>query len=419
VAVKTSYDTSGYPKMALLVRRPNGTWDDLYPVDEAGTRPLILLDENNDSLTFIYTSGEGNNPIVYQQSSTLGISFGGRKTLRSDSFNDVSSMKSNIEGGFVVIYSNSSAVGGQYCSMVNEAPVVTDIPDQAIAEGASFATINLDDYVSDANNTDAEISWSSYGSASLTVSIVGRVATITTPNADWNGSETITFRATDPGALWDEDAATFTVTGVNDAPVLDPIGPKSTAELVPLLFTATATDVDVPADTLTYSLADGDDGSIPQGAGIGSTSGDFSWTPTEAQGPGTYTLDVCVSDGSLSDCETISVTVSEVATSPVAVPDAYDVEANHILMVAVPGVLANDSDADLPANTLTAIKVTDITHGVLYFYADGMFVYVPEPNWSGIDSFTYKVYDGNSYSDTVAVTITVKPLKVYLPMIYQ
>jgi hypothetical protein len=419
VAVKTSYDTSGYPKMALLVRRPDGAWDDLYPVDETGTRPLVLLDENNDSLAFIYTSAEGNNPIVYKQSSTLGITFGGRKTLTSESFNDVSSMKSNIENGFVVIYSNGAVVGGQYCSMVNEAPVVTDIPDQAIAEGASFATINLDDYVSDANNTDAEISWSSYGSASLTVSIVGRVATITTPNADWNGSETITFRATDPGGLWDEDAVTFTVTAVNDAPVLDPIGPKGTAELVPLLFTATATDVDVPADTLTYSLADGDDGSIPQGAGIDSTSGDFSWTPTETQGPGTYTFDVCVSDGSLSDCETISVTVSEDNTSPVAVPDAYDVEANHILMVAVPGVLANDSDADIPANTLTAIKVTDITHGVLYFYADGMFVYVPEPNWSGIDTFTYKVYDGNSYSDTVAVTITVKPLKVYLPMIYQ
>ena len=26
-AVKTSYDSSGYPKIALLVRRPNGVWD--------------------------------------------------------------------------------------------------------------------------------------------------------------------------------------------------------------------------------------------------------------------------------------------------------------------------------------------------------------------------------------------------------
>ena len=108
VAIKTSYDDSNYPKMALLVRRPDGTWDDLYPVDMTGTRPARLLDENNDSLIFIYTSSDGNNSIVYQQSSTQDIAFEGRRTLRSESFNDVSSMKSNIEDGFVVIYSRSS-----------------------------------------------------------------------------------------------------------------------------------------------------------------------------------------------------------------------------------------------------------------------------------------------------------------------
>ena len=52
---------------------------------------------------------------------------------------------------------------------------------------------------------------------------VYRIATITTPNADWNGSETITFTATDPGALSDSNAATFTVTAINDAPVVSDI----------------------------------------------------------------------------------------------------------------------------------------------------------------------------------------------------
>jgi VCBS repeat-containing protein len=300
---------------------------------------------------------------------------------------------------------------------VNDAPVVMDIPDQTVAEGASFAIFSLDEYVSDVDNTVAEISWSYSGNAHLSVSIVDLVVTITPLDADWNGSETITFRATDPGDLWDEDAATFTVTAVNDAPVLDPIGPKGTAELVPLLFTATATDVDVPADILTYNLADGAGGSVPEGAGIGSTSGDFSWTPTEAQGPGIYTFDVCVSDGSLSDCETISVTVSEVATSPVAVPDAYEVLESGIFMVAAPGVLANDSDADIPADTLTAILVSGTTHGSLTLNADGSFTYNPAAMWSGIDTFTYKVYDGTSYSEVVSVTITVKIVYFYFPMI--
>ena len=70
------------------------------------------------------------------------------------------------------------------------------------------------------DNTDAQMTWTYSGNTQLTVSIVNRVATISIPSADWNGSETITFRATDPGSLYDEDAATFTVTAVNDAPVV-------------------------------------------------------------------------------------------------------------------------------------------------------------------------------------------------------
>ncbi|UCD18590.1 MAG: hypothetical protein JSV44_06720, partial [Candidatus Zixiibacteriota bacterium] len=101
---------------------------------------------------------------------------------------------------------------------VNDAPVVTDIPDQMILEGETFATINLDDYVSDADNADAEMIWTATGNTDLTVDIVDRVATIIIPDENWYGFETITFRATDPGDLFDEDAATFTVTAVNDAP---------------------------------------------------------------------------------------------------------------------------------------------------------------------------------------------------------
>ncbi len=115
-AVKTSYDTAGYPKIAFLVRRPNGVWDDLYGIDEAGTRPIILLDEVHGHLTLIYTSSEGNNPIIYRQSSTQSINFSSRATLRAEAYNDVSSIKANYNSEFVVIYSNGSEVAGQKCA---------------------------------------------------------------------------------------------------------------------------------------------------------------------------------------------------------------------------------------------------------------------------------------------------------------
>lgn len=95
---------------------------------------------------------------------------------------------------------------------VNDPPVVTDIPNQTVAFGASFATVSLDNFVSDPDHADNQMTWTFTGNTQLSVAInASRVATISKPSADWSGSETITFRATDPGALFSSDAATFTV----------------------------------------------------------------------------------------------------------------------------------------------------------------------------------------------------------------
>ncbi len=115
-AVKTSYDTAGVVKVALLVRRPAGTWDNLYPVDNSGTRGIVMLDEANSALTMVYTSNEGFNSIVYKQSAIPNINFGSLNTLRSGSFNDVSSTKSNYNGEIVLLYTSSTEVAGQLCA---------------------------------------------------------------------------------------------------------------------------------------------------------------------------------------------------------------------------------------------------------------------------------------------------------------
>lgn len=95
---------------------------------------------------------------------------------------------------------------------VNSAPVVTDIPNQSINQGESFATIQLDNYVSDSDNGDAQISWSYSGNSELSISIdANRVARIFTPSADWSGTETILFTATDPGGLTGQNAGVYTV----------------------------------------------------------------------------------------------------------------------------------------------------------------------------------------------------------------
>ena len=58
-AVKTSYDTSGYPVIGLLIRRPSGVWDDFYPVANIGTRPIVLLNESAGKVKVMYTEQNG------------------------------------------------------------------------------------------------------------------------------------------------------------------------------------------------------------------------------------------------------------------------------------------------------------------------------------------------------------------------
>ena len=86
-----------------------------------------------------------------------------------------------------------------------------------------------------------------------------------------------------------------------------PIGNKTVNELSLLTFTATATDSDIPAQTLTFSL----DAGAPAGASI-TTNGVFTWTPTEAQGPSTNNITIRVSDGMTNTFETIQIVVIEV-----------------------------------------------------------------------------------------------------------
>ena len=159
----------------------------------------------------------------------------------------------------------------------------------------------------------------------------------------------ITVRVTDNGSpiLDDSETINVTVKEVNAAPVLATIGDKEGNELATLTFNAGATDSDLPANTLTFSL----DAGAPAGASI-TPAGVFTWTPTEEQGPGIYPITVRVTDNGspiLDDSETINVTVKEVNAAPVLAAIG-DKEGNELATLTFN---AGATDSDLPANTLT------------------------------------------------------------------
>jgi hypothetical protein len=95
-------------------------------------------------------------------------------------------------------------------------------------------------------------------------------------------------------------------------------------------------------------------------------------------------------------------------TAPVAVDDSgYSVTAGNTLSVTTTtaGVLANDTDAD--GDTLTAALVSPADHGTVYLYPDGEFTYVSNPDYAGVDTFTYSAWDGWQWSNVAKVTIKV------------
>src|SRR5690606_11811035 len=157
------------------------------------------------------------------------------------------------------------------------------------------------------------------------------------------GSFVVTFEVSD-GLVKTIEEITIEVNEVNVAPVLHTIGAKTVNEGEALTFTASATDADLPANTLTYRLKD-----APADATIGETDGVFSWTPGELDGPDTIKFTVIVSDGELEDEEEIEVTINEVNVAPVLnTIGAKSVNEGGLLTFT-----ASATDADLPANTLT------------------------------------------------------------------
>ena len=100
------------------------------------------------------------------------------------------------------------------------------------------------------------------------------------------------------------------------------------------------------------------------------------------------------------------VTITVYGNAPVAANDSYNTNRNATLTIAAPGILANDSDAE--GDSLAAVLVNSTSNGTLTLNADGSFTYVPNSNYVGTDSFTYKANDGIDDSNTATVTINVR-----------
>lgn len=225
-----------------------------------------------------------------------------------------------------------------------------------------------------------------------------------TPNANFTGVDSFTYKVNDGTGDSGTALVSITVNPVNDDPVAVNDG-YATDEDVALVIPATgvlANDSDIDGDTLVPDVVTGP----AHGSLTLNEDGSFTYTP-DANFNGADSFTYTVNDGTAdSNVATVNITVNPVNDLPVAVNDGYVAQEDTELVIAAgSGVLANDSDID--GDTLTPTVVTDVAHGTLVLNADGGFSYTPDLDYTGLDSFTYEISDGNGGTDQATVNITV------------
>jgi predicted outer membrane repeat protein len=234
-----------------------------------------------------------------------------------------------------------------------------------------------------------------------TLTFNGDGSFVYTPNNGFSGQDSFTYRATD----WVSDSnlatVTITVESVNNAPVANDDAYTTPGD-TPLTVAAPGVlgnDSDADGDGLGPVLESGPS----NGTLTLNDDGGFTYTPNDGfTGQDSFTYRA--SDGQAnSNAAAVTITVENSNQAPTANDDTYTTSRNTPLVVAAPGVLGNDSDAD--GDSLTAVLESGPSNGTLTLNANGSFTYTPNHGFGGQDSFTYRATDGQDSSNVATVII--------------
>ena len=231
-----------------------------------------------------------------------------------------------------------------------------------------------------------------------------------TPPQDFNGDVGLRIAVTD-GIETIADTFNLTVTQVNDAPVLlSPLSDRTTDDAGAVLqtgipFTITAeTDnfADVDGQTLGFLARLADGTPLPDWLTFDGTTFTGNAPRTDA---GVWEIELRATDGVEEAFDVFTISLEERNSAPVAMDDdGFTVSIPDILDIDFVELLANDSDFDGDALTITA--VTNGANGEVVLN-DGFLTYIPDLTFEGEDQFTYEVYDGFETS-TATVTVDVE-----------
>ena len=312
-------------------------------------------------------------------------------------------------------------------SGVGDAPVIT--------QGAGPLTVTMSEDGSptawsaptlgatDVETADSALVWSVSSAASNgTATVSGTAAAPPTftyaPNADFNGSDSFVVQVSD-GALTDTITINVTVSGVSDAPVITqgagPLAATMSEDGSPTAWSAPtlgATDVDTASASLVWSVSSAASNGTATVSGTAAAPTTFTYAPN-ADFNGSDSFVVQVSDGALTDTITINVTVSGVSDNPVITQGAGPLsvtmsEDGSPTAWSAPTLGATDAEtadsALVWSVSSAASNGTATVSGTAA--APSTFIYAPNADFNGSDSFVVQVSDG-ALTDTITINVTV------------
>lgn len=249
------------------------------------------------------------------------------------------------------------------------------------------------------NDTDTDGDTLTVTSASASFGSVGinsDSSLLYTPNLDFVGQDNIVYVITD--GQNGTAAATVQVTIVSNSAPIAQNDTATTDNQTPIKIAVLSNDTDADGDALTIIEALADTGSV-----VISNNATLIYTP-DSDYVGLATISYRVTDSrGASASATVQVTVTG-NRAPVAMNDSASTGFNTAVTI---NVLANDSDADGDALTVTAAQAQN---GSVIINGDSSLTYTPNSGFSGADTLTYTVSDGTQTAQgSVAITVAAEP----------
>lgn len=288
---------------------------------------------------------------------------------------------------------------------LNSAPIATNVAIFTNKNVPASSTLSASDADSDLL-TFSVVTNPSHGVVNITDNTTG--AFTYTPNANYQGSDSFTFKANDQKV--DSNTATVSVTISNSAsaPVASNITPSSFNEDTESgVITLSYVDVDSDLAT-TCTISNLSNVSVTEacscdGSGICTLKVTGS---TDYNGSASFDYTV-TAGGEISNTASAALTISSVNDSPVAT-SASITTAEDTAYTSDGSVRPSLAGTDVDNDSLTCAKVSDPSHGTVTINSNCSFTYTPAANYNGTDSFTFKVNDGSvdSAASTVSITVT-------------